>query len=52
MHVDQPTLSSWPLLNLRESDLLVDLIAQPNLFEAFRKLVAFLVARWDTRGCV
>jgi hypothetical protein len=51
MHVDQPAFSS-SLLDLREPNLLVDLIAQPDLFKAFRKLVAFLIAGWDVRGCV
>jgi hypothetical protein len=52
MHIDQPALSSWTLLNLWKSDLLVDLVAQPDLLKAFRKLVAFLVARWNIGGCV
>jgi len=49
MHIDKPALLSRPLLDSWESDLLVDLIAQPDLFKAFRKLVPFLVARWDIR---
>jgi len=49
MHIDQPALPSRSILNLWESDLLIDLIAQPDLFKAFRKLIAFLVACWDIR---
>lgn len=52
MHIDQPTLSSWPLLDLWKSDLIIDLIAQPDLLKPFRELIAFLVSCWDVRGCV
>lgn len=51
MHINQPALPSRTLLNLWESDLLIHLITQPDLFETFRKLISFFVTRWDgSRG--
>jgi hypothetical protein len=52
MHIDQPALSSWSLLNLWESDPFINLIAQLDLLKAFRELTSFFVARWDSGGRV
>jgi hypothetical protein len=51
MHIDQPTLASGTLLNALEPELLVNLIAQPDLFKPLCKLRAVVVSLWRVGIC-